>query len=77
MITCECCFRGSCDPFWQKRGQRARTPFKVFGSIDGRAGTAFGQSPNDVVFNGKAWSGTLTKMYGSKSGPTVQYSTSQ
>jgi len=28
-----------CDPFWLKSGQKARRPFKAFGSIDGRART--------------------------------------
>jgi len=73
MITCECCFSGSA-PFWLKSGQKARRPFTPFGTIDGRAGMAFGESPNDVVFGGKAWGGTLSRMCGLKSGATVKYS---
>jgi len=32
---------------------KAKMPSNAFGSIDHRAGTSFGQSPNDVVSGGK------------------------
>jgi hypothetical protein len=32
---------------------KGKIPSNAFGSVNDRAGTRFGQSPNDVVFNGK------------------------
>ncbi len=32
---------------------KAKVPSNAFGSVDVRAGTSFGRSPNDVVFGGE------------------------
>jgi hypothetical protein len=65
-----------CDPVWLDmrypgKARRRRYPFNAFGAIDGRAGAPFRQSRIDVVSRGKAWSGTLTRMSGFNSCPTV------
>jgi hypothetical protein len=58
MITWKCCFSGCAIlSGWTRdtlEKPKAKIPFNAFASINGGAGSAFCQSPSEVVSDGKA-----------------------